>query len=250
MGEWPSRRGARTRLRDDGGRPLQRRAGVLRAGLGGRGRGGAELVRPHRPGSARSRRRRPRCTASRRSGPGTRACRSARRSRWCPTPWWRRRPARRAAGRDEARLRPDDPRDARRAILCGQGLVERGWRGPVLDAVVIDRHFDPEREGRRTLVDLCAHYGIEIEQRARCVGGRDGLHRGAVRAGRALRRAVGVPISPGSTRTRSTGTGSGRESYDAWRLSRGDDPDRSPRLRVARRAGGCCRRPEAPVRLS
>ena len=46
--------------------------------------------------------------------------------------------------------------------LCGQGLVERGWRGPVLDAGVIDRHFDPEREGRRTLVDLCAHYGIEL----------------------------------------------------------------------------------------
>ena len=46
--------------------------------------------------------------------------------------------------------------------LRGRGLVERGWRGPVLDAGVIDRHFDPEREGRRTLVDLCAHYGIEI----------------------------------------------------------------------------------------
>jgi DNA polymerase III subunit epsilon len=46
--------------------------------------------------------------------------------------------------------------------LCGWGPVERGWRGPVLDAVVIDRHFDPERKGRRTLVDLCAHYGIEI----------------------------------------------------------------------------------------
>ena len=46
--------------------------------------------------------------------------------------------------------------------LCGQGLVGRGWRGPVLDAGVIDRHFDPEREGRRTLVDLCAHYGIEL----------------------------------------------------------------------------------------
>ena len=46
--------------------------------------------------------------------------------------------------------------------LCGWGPVERGWCGPVLDAVVIDRHFDPERKGRRTLVDLCAHYGIEI----------------------------------------------------------------------------------------
>jgi DNA polymerase III subunit epsilon len=43
-----------------------------------------------------------------------------------------------------------------------QGIIERGWQGPVLDAVVIDRHFDPDREGRRTLVDLCAHYGIEL----------------------------------------------------------------------------------------
>ena len=47
--------------------------------------------------------------------------------------------------------------------LSGWGPLERGWCGPVLDAVVIDRHFDPERKGRRTLVDLCAHYGIEIE---------------------------------------------------------------------------------------
>jgi DNA polymerase-3 subunit epsilon len=46
--------------------------------------------------------------------------------------------------------------------LCGWGPVERGWCGPVLDAVVIDRHFDPGRKGRRTLVDLCAHYGIDI----------------------------------------------------------------------------------------
>ena len=46
--------------------------------------------------------------------------------------------------------------------LGGRGIIERGWCGPVLDAVVIDRHFDPDRHGRRTLVDLCGHYGIEI----------------------------------------------------------------------------------------
>jgi len=46
--------------------------------------------------------------------------------------------------------------------LRGTGFQERGWRGPVLDAVVIDRHFDRDRKGRRTLVDLCAHYGIDI----------------------------------------------------------------------------------------
>lgn len=46
--------------------------------------------------------------------------------------------------------------------LCGQGIVARGWCGPVLDAVVIDRHFDRYRKGRRTLVNLCAHYGVHI----------------------------------------------------------------------------------------
>ena len=43
------RRVARARFRDDGDRPLQRRPGVLRAGVGGGGRRGQELVRPHRP---------------------------------------------------------------------------------------------------------------------------------------------------------------------------------------------------------
>ena len=32
----------------------------------------------------------------------------------------------------------------------------------MLDAVVIDRHFDRYRKGRRTLVDLCGLYGIDI----------------------------------------------------------------------------------------
>jgi DNA polymerase-3 subunit epsilon len=48
--------------------------------------------------------------------------------------------------------------------LFGSGPVEQGWCGPVLDAGVIDRHFDPDRKGRRTLTDLCGHYGIEIGQ--------------------------------------------------------------------------------------
>ena len=47
--------------------------------------------------------------------------------------------------------------------LCGEGLAQRGWRGPVLDAGVLDRHFDRERRGRRTLGDLCTHYGVELE---------------------------------------------------------------------------------------
>jgi DNA polymerase-3 subunit epsilon len=48
--------------------------------------------------------------------------------------------------------------------LFGSGPIEQGWCGPVLDVGVIDRHFDPDREGRRTLTDLCCHYGIEMGQ--------------------------------------------------------------------------------------
>lgn len=48
--------------------------------------------------------------------------------------------------------------------LDGRGLMERGWRGPALDALVLDRHVDPYRPGRRTLVDLCRVYGVTIGQ--------------------------------------------------------------------------------------
>jgi DNA polymerase-3 subunit epsilon len=54
--------------------------------------------------------------------------------------------------------------DVQSHLLCGRGLVARGWQGPVLDAVVIDRHFDPERQGRRTLGDLCTLYGVNLDQ--------------------------------------------------------------------------------------
>lgn len=40
------------------------------------------------------------------------------------------------------------------------GLVERGWRGPVIDVLVIDRHADRWRKGRRNLAALCAHYQV------------------------------------------------------------------------------------------
>jgi DNA polymerase-3 subunit epsilon len=44
----------------------------------------------------------------------------------------------------------------------GNGLLERGWSGPVLDAVVLDRHLDRFRKGSRTLGALCTHYGVDI----------------------------------------------------------------------------------------
>jgi DNA polymerase-3 subunit epsilon len=53
--------------------------------------------------------------------------------------------------------------DTQSRRLCGGGLLERGWRGPVLDAVVLDRHHDRYRKGSRTLSALCDHYGVQIE---------------------------------------------------------------------------------------
>ena len=52
--------------------------------------------------------------------------------------------------------------DTQSRRLRGAGLSEFGWWGPVLDAVVLDRHLDRFRKGRRTLGDLCAYYGVDI----------------------------------------------------------------------------------------
>jgi DNA polymerase III subunit epsilon len=52
--------------------------------------------------------------------------------------------------------------DTQSGRLCGRGLVERGWTGPVLDAVVLDRHLDRYRKGSRTLGALCDMYGVDI----------------------------------------------------------------------------------------
>lgn len=44
----------------------------------------------------------------------------------------------------------------------GCGLGERGWAGPALDALVLDRHVDRFRKGRRRLGDLCSHYDVAL----------------------------------------------------------------------------------------
>ncbi|WP_020497182.1 exonuclease domain-containing protein [Sciscionella marina] len=36
--------------------------------------------------------------------------------------------------------------------------------GPVIDPLCIDRHLDPRRTGRRTLRDVCVHYGVRLDQ--------------------------------------------------------------------------------------
>lgn len=53
--------------------------------------------------------------------------------------------------------------DVQCRLADGRGIEERGFDAPVLDALVLDRHFDRFRRGRRTLADLCAHYEVVID---------------------------------------------------------------------------------------
>ena len=50
--------------------------------------------------------------------------------------------------------------DARARAIYGVGLNELGFNAPVLDILILDRHFDPYRSGRRTLEALCNFYGV------------------------------------------------------------------------------------------
>ncbi len=49
--------------------------------------------------------------------------------------------------------------------IDGRGLVERGWAGPVLDPLVMDKHLVKFRKGKgsRTLGALCEVYGVTNE---------------------------------------------------------------------------------------
>jgi len=48
-------------------------------------------------------------------------------------------------------------------LLEGEGLAGRGWRGPVLDVLVLDRHYDRYRRGKRKLEHLCRHYCVSVD---------------------------------------------------------------------------------------
>jgi len=50
--------------------------------------------------------------------------------------------------------------DARMRALGVGGLTDKGWRGPVVDPLVLDRKFDKYRKGKKTLDLVCGHYGV------------------------------------------------------------------------------------------
>ena len=43
----------------------------------------------------------------------------------------------------------------------GEDLRGLGWRGPAIDVLVLDRHVDKWRKGKRTLSALCEHYDVD-----------------------------------------------------------------------------------------
>ena len=109
------------------------------------------------------------------------------------------------------------------ARLGLRGMVERGWWGPVLDVAVIDRQIDGARSGRRTLSDLCGHYGIEIarahDATADAIASMEVLFALAMRH-RELWDAEVVDLHEAQIRWHREWS----EDYDAWRCSEGHDP--------------------------
>ncbi len=102
----------------------------------------------------------------------------------------------------------------------GRGLLEEGFCGPVLDALVMDRHVDRYRRGKRTLADLCAHYGVVIEH-AHDASADAKAAAGVVRA-LCERYPELRALSPGELHVAQQGWH--REwtvSFTEWRLSRG-----------------------------
>lgn len=51
--------------------------------------------------------------------------------------------------------------DARARSSFGIGLEDMGFSAPILDVMVLDRHYDPFRSGRRTLDALSNVYAVE-----------------------------------------------------------------------------------------
>ncbi len=109
-------------------------------------------------------------------------------------------------------------------VLCraldGSGLTERGWQGPALDVLVLDRHIDPFRPGRRTLVDLCATYRVAIERAHSAES--DARAAALVLLAMARRYPELAHTSPGELHEAQVGYHRAwATSYDQWRRSRG-----------------------------
>ncbi|MHB1509107.1 MAG: exonuclease domain-containing protein [Acidimicrobiales bacterium] len=105
----------------------------------------------------------------------------------------------------------------------GAGLYAAGFSAPVLDALVLDRHLDPFRKGRRRLSDLCALYGV-VE---------GDLHDACADAAMSVRvvlaiadRSPEIRLAPPGllTSSQSDWHASWAKSFSAWRVRQGQAP--------------------------
>jgi DNA polymerase-3 subunit epsilon len=113
--------------------------------------------------------------------------------------------------------------DTQSRRLGGGGLWDRGWCGPVLDAVVLDRHHDQFRKGSRTLGNLCAHYGVVIEHAHDAVA--DAVASAEVLFALAARFVELGEADPHELhQAQMDWHREWAEEYDVWRLGRGMTP--------------------------
>lgn len=102
----------------------------------------------------------------------------------------------------------------------GTGLLERGWCGPVLDVLVLDRHLDRYRPGKRRLEHLCAHYSVTTEQSHDAAADAIAAMRVLLALCRCYPRLVGLGLVE-LTELQSTWHRQWATSYDDWRARNG-----------------------------
>jgi DNA polymerase-3 subunit epsilon len=113
--------------------------------------------------------------------------------------------------------------DTQSRRLCGSGLTERGWCGPVLDAVVLDRHEDRYRKGSRNLSALCAQSGVCSEHAHDAVA--DAVASAEVLFALAARFVTLGEAEPHELHEAQIGWHrEWAQSYDDWRIGRGMTP--------------------------
>lgn len=109
-------------------------------------------------------------------------------------------------------------------------LAAAGWRGPVVDLLVIDRHVDQWRRGSRRLSDLCAHYGVELSSAHECVADVEATLRClAVLVGRYQEiSSMGLAVLDAA---QGTWYREWAERFDRYRVARGQQPMATHELR-------------------
>ncbi|MGH9087359.1 MAG: exonuclease domain-containing protein [Acidimicrobiales bacterium] len=107
--------------------------------------------------------------------------------------------------------------------LLEQGLDGQGFAGPVLDALVLDRHFDRYRKGRRRLGDLCGEYRVTID-RAHDAGADAEATLGVLAAMCRRYPALCAASLAELHRSQAVWHREWATSYDRWRQKQGLDP--------------------------